>query len=115
MHTRDIRSLWEAKVGTVHIGGERLVNFERYVLLTEMINRILLYQKVPIDLERYRNSGALAYLECQLDKFEVTEELQRDMQARSEKLQKSEEFAYKNRHRELRLAGFGDPTPKGKK
>jgi len=115
VHAQDVRSLWDSKVGTVHIGGERLVNFERYVVLTEMINRILLYQKMPIDLERYRESGPLAYLESQLDKFEVTEEMQRTIQARSEKLQKSEEFAYKSYHREMKLAGFGEPTSKGKK
>jgi hypothetical protein len=115
VHAKDIRSLWEAKVGLVYIAGERLVNFERYILLTDMINQILSYQRLPIDLERFRESGPLAYLECQLDKFQVTEEVLRCIQARSEKLQRAEEIAYKGRYREVRAAGFAPPATKGKK
>jgi len=115
VHARDIRALWDSKSGLVHIGNDRLVNFERYVLLTEMITRVLAYQHLPIDLERFRESGPLAYLETQLDKFQLTEEVLRTIQTRSEKLQKSEEIAYKGRYREVRAAGFATPAPKGKR
>jgi len=115
VHARDIRSLWEAKVGLVYIGGERLVNFERYILLTDMINQMLSYQRLHVDLERFREAGALAYLETQLDKFQVTEEVLRNIQTRSEKLQKSEEIAYKGRYREVKAAGFATPAPKGRR
>jgi hypothetical protein len=115
VHSQDIRNLWDEQKCTLHTGGERFINFEHCINLTDKINGILSFKKLPIDLERYRDNGPLAYLECQLDKFEVTEEKMRTIESRSEKLQKIEEIIYKGRYREVKLAGFGDPIPKRKR
>lgn len=85
---------------------ETFINFRKYTAVTDQIKSILSYQIPPMDLERYREAGALAYLECQLESFVVTEEVKSELEGRALQLQRDEERAYMSREREVREAGF---------
>ena len=89
-----------------------MINFKRYTTVTEAIKKILSFQHPPVDLERFREAGALAYLESTLNDFEVTTSVEVNLHTRADQLKQSETLAYENRVRELRDAGFGRPKPK---
>ena len=114
IHIRDIKSLWSRTLSTESYDGRDFISFRRYQAVTSLIKTVLTHHRPPFDLERYREAGALAYLECNLDALEVTEEFKSELDKRANLLQREEEQSYLQRKREIRDAGFGPRRSSGK-
>ncbi|KAJ3507608.1 hypothetical protein NLJ89_g6206 [Agrocybe chaxingu] len=104
VHLKQLHIVLQNYPMTVHVDGQTLVNFQRYIKLIDRIKEVVHYR--PPDLESYRNQGQLAYLENQLRNLKMSEHKDDELVSRSELLRKSEERDYRTRKPQLRTLGF---------
>ncbi|CAA7267623.1 unnamed protein product [Cyclocybe aegerita] len=104
VHLKQLHIVLQNYPMTVHVDGQTLVNFQRYIKLIDRIKEVVHYR--PPDLESYRNQGQLAYLENQLRNLKMSEHKDDELVLRSELLRKSEERDYRTRKPQLRTLGF---------
>jgi hypothetical protein len=112
IHLRELESLWNKGLTTKYEAGVELVNFQRCTEATEEIKRILQFQLIRYDLERYREAGPLAYLEANLSNFQADEDMKLALDLRGKELAELEKKSFMLRDREIRDAGFGSRKPK---
>ncbi|KAJ7752104.1 hypothetical protein B0H16DRAFT_1723868 [Mycena metata] len=104
VHLRDLNSLLRNYPPTLEIDGYTLINFRRYSKFMEHIRALHLLK--PPDLERYRASGQLAYLQHQLRGVHLDPDTDAALMQRSLELEADETRIHRTRALELKRLGF---------
>ncbi|KAJ7046529.1 ras guanine nucleotide exchange factor domain-containing protein [Mycena alexandri] len=104
VHLRDLNSLLRNYPPTLEIDGCTLINFRRYSKFMEHIRALHLLK--PPDLERYRASGQLAYLQHQLRGVHFDPDTDAALMQRSLELEADETRIHRTRALELKRLGF---------
>jgi son of sevenless-like protein len=89
---------------TVEEDGHPLINFQQYLKFVDRVNEVVHYK--PPDLERYRKSSRLDYLEEQLRKLQMSPTSDDALMARSKTLEARETSDFKTRKHQLGVLGF---------
>ncbi|KAJ6455838.1 ras guanine nucleotide exchange factor domain-containing protein [Mycena sanguinolenta] len=104
VHLRDLHSLLQNYPPTVEVQGRTLVNFRRYSKFMEHVRGMRLLK--PPDLERYRETGQLAYLQHQLRGVHFDSDTDVALMERSLELEADETRIHRTRALELKRLGF---------
>ncbi|KAF7359517.1 Serine/threonine-protein kinase STY17 [Mycena sanguinolenta] len=104
VHLRDLHSLLQNYPPTVEVQGRTLINFRRYSKFMEHVRGLRLLK--PPDLDRYRETGQLAYLQHQLRGVHFDPNTDVALMERSLELEADETRIHRTRALELKRLGF---------
>ncbi|KAJ7905245.1 ras guanine nucleotide exchange factor domain-containing protein [Mycena olivaceomarginata] len=104
VHLRDLHSLLQNYPPTVEVQGRTLINFRRYSKFMEHVRGLRLLK--PPDLEHYRQTGQLAYLQHQLRGVHFDADTDVALMQRSVALEADETRIHRTRALELKRLGF---------
>ena len=104
IHLKDLHLALKRYPTTVEVDGSPLINFQRYLKFVDHVNEVVHYK--PPDLERYRQSSRLDYLEEQLRRLQILPTSDDALMARSKTLEAREKSDVKTRKHQLGVLGF---------
>lgn len=107
IHLRDLSRTYKEMQTQVRVGGEELVNFQKFTEVWRSINETMKYQTPRVEIER--DPMAAVYLEHVFAQIDDSPNLQEELKARGEELQKKERRDFSNRRLGMEDAGFRPP------
>ncbi len=107
VHLKDLKSILQKHKGEIVEGGHKLINFERYRILSGKISEMLRYQEKHRDLDSgLINFEPLSYLEEKLGNTSLDSDAEAALEARGVELRTLENGKAIRRDDELVRVGF---------